>query len=134
MTITDFLSHTDKPYLLSELLTQAKKKNEHNPAVLRRDDDYIQSCQDQQFSKTVQGCPIVIKDNILLEGTVSTFGSQIGIHYRAPYSATVSRKLEDAGFLILGKTTMDEFAMGTTGENSPYPIPHNAIDDNLVAG
>lgn len=133
MTITDFLSHTDKPYLLSELLTQAKKKNEHNPAVLRRDDDYIQSCQDLQFSKTVQGCPIVIKDNILLEGTVSTFGSQIGIDYRAPYSATVSRKLENAGFLILGKTTMDEFAMGTTGENSPYPIPHNAIDDNLVA-
>ena len=79
MTITDFLSHTDKPYLLSELLTQAKKKNEHNPAVLRRDDDYIQSCQDLQFSKTVQGCPMVIKDNILLEGTVSTFGSQIGI-------------------------------------------------------
>ena len=86
------------------------------------------------MSKSFAWCPLLIKDNILLEGTISTFGSKMWENYRAPYSATVVRKLEDAGFLIVGKTTMDEFAMGTTGENSSYPIPHNAIDKNLVAG
>lgn len=50
----------------------------------------------------------------------------MGQGYRAPYSATVVHKLEQAGFLVIGKATMDEFAMGTTGENSPYPVPHNA--------
>lgn len=58
----------------------------------------------------------------------------MGADYKAPYSATVVRRLEEAGFLIVGKATMDEFAMGTTGENSTFPIPHNPYDSSLVAG
>lgn len=58
----------------------------------------------------------------------------MGGEYRAPYSATVAHKMEQAGFVNIGKATMDEFAMGTTGENSPFPIPHNALDPELVAG
>lgn len=134
MTIADFLWQTHKPQAIADIIAQAKAKNDTNPVVLRWDDEYVQSRQDILLSKALQWCPILIKDNILLAGTVSTFGSAIGINYRAPYSATVSRKLEDAGFLIIGKTTMDEFAMGTTGENSPYDIPHNALDETLVAG
>jgi aspartyl-tRNA(Asn)/glutamyl-tRNA(Gln) amidotransferase subunit A len=76
----------------------------------------------------------VIKDNILLQDTVSTFGSLIGGEYRAPYSSTVARRLEQAGFLVVGKTAMDEFAMGTTGENTPFALPHNPYDESRVAG
>lgn len=54
--------------------------------------------------------------------------------YIAPYSATVVRKLQEAGAIIVGKATMDEFAMGTTGENSPYPIPHNPVVSDRVPG
>lgn len=54
--------------------------------------------------------------------------------YIAPYSATVVHKLEDAGALIIGKATMDEFAFGTTGENSPYTIPHNPYGSDRVTG
>ena len=134
MTIHHFLSQSNKAQTITEIITQAKEKNLDNPAILTRDDEYVKSHQEQQFSKKFQWCPVIIKDNILLEGTISSFGSMMGTDYRAPYSATVVRKLEQAGFLIIGKATMDEFAMGTTGENSPYPIPHNAYDDNLVAG
>lgn len=133
MIINDFLAQSNKSQTISEIIAQAKEKNEINPAVLTWHDEYIESRQDSLLSKPLQWCPILIKDNILLEGTVSTFGSTMGSNYRAPYSATVSRKLEEAGFLIIGTTTMDEFAMGTTGENSPYPVPHNAFDNRLVA-
>lgn len=54
--------------------------------------------------------------------------------YIAPYSATVVRKLQEAGAIIVGKGTMDEFAMGTTGENSPYPLPHNPAVPSRVPG
>ena len=54
--------------------------------------------------------------------------------YIAPYSATVVRKLQEAGAIIVGKGTMDEFAMGTTGENSPYLIPHNLACPDRVPG
>lgn len=133
LTIDTYLSSSDKITYLEDILHQAKIGNKANPAVLTRDDEYIQDHQGTLLSKPMQGCPILLKDNILLEGTISTFGSKMGKNYRSPYSATVSRKLENAGFLIIGKTTMDEFAMWSTGENSPYPLPHNALDKNLVA-
>lgn len=134
MIISDYLHHDHKISFLQEIIAQAKEKNQSNPAVLSRTDEYVESCQEEQFWKSFAGCPIVIKDNILLQDTVSTFGSQIWWQYRAPYSATVVRKLEEAGFLIVGKTTMDEFAMGTTGENTPFPLPHNPYDERTVAG
>jgi len=71
---------------------------------------------------------------MLLEETISSCGSKMLEHYRAPYTATVVRRLEDAGAIVIGKATMDEFAQGTTGENSPFPIPHNPYGIDRVAG
>ncbi len=134
MLISDYLSQSDKPQTLAALIIQAKTINADNPAVLRRDDEYLASRQEDLFAKNYAGCPIVIKDNILLQDTVSTFGSIMWWSYRAPYSSTVARRLEDAGFAIIGKAAMDEFAMGTTGENTTFPLPHNPYDETRVAG
>lgn len=134
MTISDYLNQPNKTQSLSEIIAQAKIKNQSNPAVLSRTDEYVSIRQDEQFWKSFAGCPIVIKDNILLQDTVSTFWSLMGSTYRAPYSSTVARKLEDAWFLIVGKVAMDEFAMGTTGENTPFALPHNPYDESRVAG
>lgn len=133
MTISDYLNSSDHTLRFSEILMKAKEKNSENPAILRRDEDYITACQNTPFTKQFKWCPIVIKDNILLEWTVSSFWSLMWWQYKAPYSATVVRRLEEAGFVTIGKATMDEFAMGTTGENSSFPIPHNPYDSSLVA-
>jgi aspartyl-tRNA(Asn)/glutamyl-tRNA(Gln) amidotransferase subunit A len=113
---------------------QAKLKNQSNPAVLSRTDDYVELRQEEQFWKSFAWCPILLKDNILLEDTISTFWSLMWWTYRAPYSSNVARKLEQAGFLVVGKVAMDEFAMGTTGENTPFALPHNPYDESRVAG
>ncbi len=71
------------------------------------------------------GVPVVLKDNIHLKGEISTCGSRFLSNYRAPFDATVSRLLEDEDALIVGKTNMDEFAMGSSTENSAYHLTKN---------
>lgn len=80
------------------------------------------------------GVPCAIKDNILVEGEKCTAGSKILEHYVASYSATVIEKLADAGAVILGKTNLDEFAMGASTENSTFFVTKNPHDTSRVAG
>jgi aspartyl-tRNA(Asn)/glutamyl-tRNA(Gln) amidotransferase subunit A len=82
----------------------------------------------------IEGIPAAIKDNICIEGVRMTAGSKILDNYIAPYDATVIKKLKDAGAVFLGKANLDEFAMGSSTENSAYQISKNPVDTSRVAG
>ncbi len=82
----------------------------------------------------LEGIPLAIKDNILIEGKIASAGSKILENYRATYDSTVIRKLKEAGVIFIGRTNMDEFAMGGSTENSAYGVTRNPIDRTRVAG
>ena len=71
------------------------------------------------------GVPIGIKDVLVMKGSPATAGSRILEGYRPPYDATVVQRLEAAGAILLGKLNCDEFAMGSSNENSGYGPVHN---------
>lgn len=80
------------------------------------------------------GIPVGIKDVLVMRGAPSTAGSKILEGYRPPYDATVVTKLEAAGAVLLGKLNCDEFAMGSSNENSAYGPVRNPVDTERVPG
>jgi len=80
------------------------------------------------------GIPVGIKDVLVMKGAPSTAGSKILEGYRPPYDATAVAKLEAAGAVLLGKLNCDEFAMGSSNENSAYGPVHNPVDTERVPG
>ncbi|MCX8176402.1 MAG: Asp-tRNA(Asn)/Glu-tRNA(Gln) amidotransferase subunit GatA [Candidatus Bathyarchaeota archaeon] len=110
---------------------------------------FITLCKEEAFKKAKEvdskiaigektgilaGIPVAIKDNISTKGIRTTCGSKMLYNYIPPYNATVVEKLEDEDAVIIGKTNMDEFAMGTTTETSYFGPTRNPWDTSKVPG
>jgi len=128
--------------LAKDYLDEIKKEDNKISAFLTVIEDSAMSQAkevDEMISKNkdldiLSGIPCAIKDNILVDGIKCTAGSKILENYVAPYDATVVKKLKNLGAVILGKTNLDEFAMGSSTENSAFFTTKNPNDLSRVPG
>jgi len=120
----------------------AKERNDELNAYLElfdADEDAIAAAQKRiteegEKAPLLCGIPLAIKDNVLIEGHIASAASKILENYTATYDATVISKLKEAGALFLGRTNMDEFAMGSSTENSAFGTVKNPYDVTRVPG
>ena len=104
---------------------QAKLMNESLHAVVRFNDSYVIKHLDEYSERPLAWVPIMVKDNILVEGEEVTCSSKMLEGYKAPYTATCMKLLEEAWALMIGQTNMDEFAMWGSTETSCYWPTYN---------
>ncbi|MET1071187.1 MAG: Asp-tRNA(Asn)/Glu-tRNA(Gln) amidotransferase subunit GatA [Umezawaea sp.] len=100
-------------------------------AAKKVDDDVAAG---RPVASPLAGVPLALKDVLVAEGMPTTCGSKILEGWHSPYDSTVTRRLREAGVVILGKTNMDEFAMGSSTENSAYGPTHNPWDLDRIPG
>jgi len=128
--------------LWDECALAAQEKNPELNAFLEifdADDTAIEAAQrridtEGAAAPLLCGIPLATKDNILIEGKYASASSKMLENYRATYDATVVKKLKDAGALFLGRTNMDEFAMGSSTEHSAFGATKNPLDPTRVPG
>ena len=119
-------------------ITAAERLNETLNAFLEidRDGALKRAAEIEQSGNegALAGVPIAIKDNICVRGMQTSCGSKILGDYHPPYNATVIERLLNAGAVVIGKTNCDEFAMGSSNENSAFGPVRNPWDITRVSG
>jgi aspartyl-tRNA(Asn)/glutamyl-tRNA(Gln) amidotransferase subunit A len=103
-------------------------------AALARAEALDQAAQKGETLPPLAGTILAVKDNMVMRGVKTTAGSKILYNYLPPYTATVLERLEAAGVIVAGKTNCDEFAMGSSNENSAYGAVRNPWDTERVPG
>lgn len=115
----------------SELHCYLNLDREGAMAAARQADRELESGEDRG---PLHGIPVAVKDNMCTRGLETTCSSKILAGYRPPYDATAVTRLREAGAVIVGKTNLDEFAMGSSTENSAYGPTRNPWDTGRVPG
>ncbi|HEV7747444.1 MAG TPA: Asp-tRNA(Asn)/Glu-tRNA(Gln) amidotransferase subunit GatA [Pyrinomonadaceae bacterium] len=127
---------TNARAIAESAVNAAEKLNESLNAFLEIDRagalKRAESLHDNQGALT--GIPVAVKDNICVEGMQTSCGSRILGNYHPPYNATVIERLLSAGAVVMGKTNCDEFAMGSSNENSAFGPVTNPWDITRVPG
>ncbi|HJA94462.1 MAG TPA: Asp-tRNA(Asn)/Glu-tRNA(Gln) amidotransferase subunit GatA [Candidatus Eisenbergiella merdipullorum] len=103
-------------------------------SALKQADEVQKKIEEGTLGGPLAGVPAAVKDNICTEGRRTTCASKILADFFPPYSAFAVKKLEEAGCVIIGKTNMDEFAMGSTTETSAFGVTRNPWDPEHVPG
>lgn len=126
--------------LVEEHLKNIESKNKELNVFLEVYDDVLKQAEEAQKivdaknQNALTGIPMAIKDNILIKGKRVSSASKILENYKATYTATATQKILAQGGIFLGRTNMDEFAMGSSTENSAFGVTRNPYDIKRVAG
>ncbi len=115
-------------------LDRIKEKEESVGAFVTVTDDLALEMAKKADEQKLSGIPIGLKDNLCTKGIKTTCSSKMLENFIAPYDATVVEKIKNANMPILGKLNMDEFAMGSSTENSYIKVTHNPWNLNKVPG
>jgi aspartyl-tRNA(Asn)/glutamyl-tRNA(Gln) amidotransferase subunit A len=145
LTIASARESLKKGEFTSRELTEAsllsiKEKDSEIHAFLEVFDDALTQADEadkliaEGFDKPLLGIPVALKDNMLFEGHIASASSKMLENYRATYDSTLVKKLKEAGAVIVGRTNMDEFAMGSSTESSAFGPTRNPIDIERVPG
>jgi len=123
---------------IEKVLDNAEKLNDELNSFLSIERDQAlnraDELSDSDGALPLKGLPIAVKDVLCTKGMQTTCGSRILFNYKPQYDATAVKRLKDAGSIIVGKTNMDEFAMGSSNENSAFGPVRNPWDTERVPG